>query len=85
MAFLCDAAMAVFYFTLTFDWTFGLLLSAAMTLHLSATIVLTKYAKSFRKRADDFDNTSNACMVENFSKATTLQLYDVVDSQVRRN
>ena len=74
--------MAVFYFTLTFDWTFGLLLSLAMTAHFCATITLTKYAKSFRKQANDFDNTANAHMVENFAKVITLQLFGATDSQV---
>ena len=57
---LADIGIAVAYFTVAFDKLFGLIVFATMTLYVAATIILTEWRTTYRRRANQLENLMEA-------------------------
>ncbi|CAG8628574.1 11176_t:CDS:10, partial [Paraglomus occultum] len=72
---LADIGIAIAYFSVAFDRLFGIIVLVTMSLYIVATIILTDWRTTYRRRANQLENLMEAKAVDSLLNYETVKYY----------
>jgi ATP-binding cassette subfamily B (MDR/TAP) protein 6 len=72
---IADIFIAIFYFTIAFNYSFGLLVFLTMLFYVVATVAVTEWRTQFRRQMIELDNDARAKAVDSLLNFETVKYY----------
>ncbi|XP_055303857.1 ATP-binding cassette sub-family B member 6 [Sitodiplosis mosellana] len=77
-----DILIAVVFFSVTFNWYFGIIVFATMVLYIALTILVTEWRTKFQRRMNLADNAQKARSVDSLLNFETVKYYGAENYEV---